>query len=300
MLLGKNMARIIGDLPKKVRLRVYSDEKMLEFVKSLANFSDSIDYEFVREKEKSKNLPGIEIIDAKIFFHMVPQHSELESFLLAIKLASETVAFREESLQVTTFVSRFCQNCRAVVDAVNKVAIKLGLEHHVIDVSQFPDLAEKNNVYGVPTVFVGEIILRGTFTDREFEKWVEGAIEEDYYDFIAYKLERGEIEDLTKLIDKTKTFAELIAHDNFFVRLGAMAMLEKLAKSGLKVSRETKEEIRKLLNHEDSRIREDAIMMLGILGEEEDIQVLQSFVGDENIGESAREAIQMIRDKYGD
>lgn len=300
MFSDKHIERIIGNLPKKVVLRVYSDKKMLEFVKKLANLSKSIEYEFLEEREPNMKLPGIEIANSGIFFHMIPQHSELESFLLAIKLVSQLETRSNGSTRILTFVSSLCQNCRTAVDAVNKVAIKLGLAHHIVDVSHFPELAEKYGVYGVPTVFVGKMVLRRAFTEQEFEKWIKGAMEEDYYDFIAYKLEIGEMEDLSNLFDKTETLAELLAHENFFVRLGAMAMLEKLAKNGAKISKETREEIKRLLKHEDSRIREDAVMMLGIVGEKEDLRVLESLVGDENIGESAREAIQMIREKYGD
>ncbi|MEM0202769.1 MAG: thioredoxin family protein [Archaeoglobaceae archaeon] len=299
MLPEKTVAKVVGRLPRKILLKVYSDKKMLEFVKELATLSDSIEYEFLSEKERTTNLPGIEIANAGIFFHMIPQHSELESFLLAIKLASEAESRAKGSLEIITFVSSFCQNCRIAVDAVNKVAIKLGLTHHIIDISQFPEIAEKYGVYGVPTVFAGRIVLRRAFTDRDFEKWVTGAMEGDYYEFIAYKLEVGEIEDLGDLIDKTETLAELMAHENFFVRLGAMALLERLAKNGAKISREAREEIKRLLKHEDSRIREDAVMMLGIVGDKEDLCILESLTSDESVGESAREAIQMIRERYG-
>ncbi|MEM0022187.1 MAG: thioredoxin family protein [Archaeoglobaceae archaeon] len=299
MLQEKTVAKVVGHLPKKVLLKVYSDKGMLEFVKKLATLSDSIEYEFLSEKESTTNLPGIEIANVGIFFHLIPQHSELESFLLAIKLASEAESTTRGSMEIVTFVSSFCQNCRIAVDAVNKVAIKLGLKHHIIDVSQFPDIAEKYGIYGVPTVFAGKIVLRRVFTDQDFETWIRGAMEGDYYEFIAYKLEIGEIEDLGELIDKTETLAELMAHENFFVRLGAMALLERLAKNGAKISREAREEIKRLLKHEDSRIREDAVMMLGIVGDKEDLCVLESLTSDESVGESAKEAIQMIRERYG-
>lgn len=299
MVSEKTVAKIIGHLPRKVLLRVYSDVKMLELVKKLANMSDSIEYEFLENKERTMNLPGIEIVNSNVFFHMIPQHSEIESFLLAIRLASESETRPKGSLKITTFVSSFCPNCRSAVDAVNRVAIKLGLTHHIVDVSQFPDTAEKYGVSGVPTVFAGKMVLRRAFTEQEFEKWITDAIEGDYYDFIAYKLEIGEIEDLSELVDKTETLVELMAHRSFLVRLGAMALLEKISKNGTKISREAREEIKRLLKHEDPRIREDAVMMLGILGDKEDLHVLESLASDESVGESAREAIQTIREKYG-
>lgn len=295
----KTVAKLIGHLPRRVLLRVYSDTKMLEFVKKLTSISDSIEYEFLDENERTMNLPGIEIVNANIFFHALPQYSELESFLLAIKLASNAEIKVKTSLKVVTFVSSFCQNCRTAVDAVNKVAVKLGLTHHIIDVFHFPEMAEKYAISGVPTVFAGKIVLRSVFTEEEFEKWIRDAMEGDYYDFIAYKLSVGEIEDLNELIDKTETLAELIAHESFLVRLGAMALLEKLSKKGVKISREAREEIKRHLKHEDPRIREDAIMMLGILGDKDDLHVLENLTSDERIGESAKEAIQMIKERYG-
>ncbi|MEM0351141.1 MAG: thioredoxin family protein [Archaeoglobaceae archaeon] len=299
MLTEKIVKRAIGNLSRKIHLKVYGDQKMLEFVKRLSEIIP-VDYEFETEFEKEMNLPAIELKGYNLFFHAIPQYSELESFLLAIKMALEfDKKLEEKRAKVITFVSPICPNCKFLLDSMNRIALKLGLEHHVVDVTIFPETAEKAGVQGVPTVFVDKMVFRGALNERGLERLIKLGLEGDYYEYMVHKLERGEIDDLKILVDKTETIVELIAHENFFVRLGAMALIENLQKNGKKISRKAKEKIIRLLEHEDRRIKEDAIMMLGIVGEKEDLNLLENYLMDVNLSESAKEAIEMIREKYG-
>ena len=58
-----------------------------------------------------------------------------------------------------------------------------------------------------------------------------------------------------------------------------------------------KEDIRKLLKHKDDRIREDVAMLLGEIGDEEDINYLKELMNDKNknVVEAATEAIEKIK-----
>uniref|UniRef100_A0A7J2TIF4 Thioredoxin-like fold domain-containing protein n=1 Tax=Archaeoglobus fulgidus TaxID=2234 RepID=A0A7J2TIF4_ARCFL len=299
MLTEKLVRRIIGDLQKSVQIKVYRDQKMLEFVKELSKIIP-LEYEFEDEVERELKLPAIEIKGSNLFFHTIPKHSELETFLFALKIVSELEGeIKRSEVKILTFVSPFCPNCRYALDSINKIALKYGFEHHIIDVTLFPEIAQEKGVYGVPTTFVDKIVLRGALGERYLERLLVSSLRGEYYDYVVHKLERGEIEDL-KSLEKPEIFAELMAHENFFVRLGAMALIENILKNGKKIGREAKDRIVKLLEHRDKRIREDAMMMLGMVGSKEDISLIERFLGDANLSESAREAIEMIRDRYED
>lgn len=293
------MKRFIGNLPKKVTIVVYSSSAMLEFVKKIAMLSNSIEYEFVSDVEKTTSLPAITFKNTRIFFHTIPKHLELEAFLNTIKMVSEIDEPKSLDVEVITFISNFCPNCRTAVEAVNRVALKMGVKHHIIDASLYSEVAKKANVESVPTIFIGKMVFRCAMDEMEVERWIRIEIEKDYYEYIVYKLEKGEIDDLKSITSEVETIAELIAHRSFLVRLGAMALLEKIHKKEGKINRRAKEEIIRLLGHEDERIREDAAMMLGIVGEKEDISILESMLSDAKIAESVREAIENIRMRYG-
>jgi thiol-disulfide isomerase/thioredoxin len=299
MLTEKLVKRVVGELPKKVPIKVYHDHKMLDFIKNLSQMIP-MDYEFESENEKELNLPAIEIKGANLFFHTVPRHSDLESFLLALKMSSELEGnLKKSEVKILTFISPLCPNCKQTVDSLNRIAIKHGFEHHILDVTLFPEIAEMKGVYGVPTIIVNKIIIRSALGERYLEKLILSSLKGNYYDYVVHKLERGEIDDL-KILEETEIFAELIAHENFFIRLGAMALIESILKNGGKISKKAKEKIIDMLNHNDGRIREDAIMMLGLIGDKEDISLIERFLGDSNLSEPAKEAIEMIRDRYGD
>ena len=62
--------------------------------------------------------------------------------------------------------------------------------------------------------------------------------------------------------------------------------------------RDIKEDIRKLLKHRDDRIREDVAMLLGDIGDEEDISYLEELMNNDenrNVVEAAMEAVEKIK-----
>ncbi|WP_202318445.1 thioredoxin family protein [Archaeoglobus neptunius] len=280
-------------MPEK-SVKVFQSKEMLEFVRKL-----NISCEFVKEPEPCLGLPAIKLNRSNIYFHAIPEHSELQSFLFAIRFVSENETKPDVEVHVITFVSKFCPNCRATVDAVNGLTAKYGIEHHIIDASLFSGLAEKYEVMSVPTAIINSMRFVGAMGKNEVEKWIKAAIDGDYRDYIVEKLMNGDIEDVKRLAMSRnigRELGELVGHREFMVRLGAMAAIESLHEENPEITKAAKEEITKLLTHEDERMREDAAMMLGIIGNEDDIKYLEELVGEGGrVGDSAGEAIDSIR-----
>ncbi len=295
--------KFLEDLEKDVTLTVYESREMLDFASRVSEISEHVHAEFVDEPEPYLKLPAIRVGESKIFFHAVPQHSELESFLHAVKLAAEGCCGEgDRATQVVTLVSKICPNCRKTVDSINKLAVKDGLEHHVVDVSAFPEFVERYNVCSVPTAIIGEFRLTGAMDEEEARKWIDAAIRGDSYEYLLEKLMNGEIEEVIRfgmVKSVGKELAMLMAHPEFMVRLGAMAAIESLNERKPESLLGAKDVIRDLLMHEDERIREDAAMMLGMIGGEEDAEYLETLRMDGRVGDSIREAIEAIRDRHG-
>ncbi len=300
-MLPLHLVQSLRRLDRRVELVVYSSTEMLDFVKRLADATDKIVYRFVDEPEPTLKLPAIGFQSVRIFFHTVPDRLELESFLAAVKAVSRLGSNRTDAadLLAITFVSKYCPNCRATVDALNNLAIKRGIEHHVVDVGMFPEIAEKFKVTSLPTAFIGDLRFVGAMSEDEAEMWVEAALKGDYYEYFASRLMRGDIETVKEIAAKKKmgrVLAELMAHREFMVRLGAMAAIEALASENKEIADQAKEVVIELLDHEDERIREDAAMMLGIIGGRDDVEVLSKLAKKGGrVGDSAEEAIENIR-----
>lgn len=289
----------LKDLKREITLTVFASKELYEFAKEISEVNSQIRCVFVDYPEDRLKLPAIKLDKSLIFFHGLPQHSELQSFLFALKLIAEDVKVCSDAdLVVITFTSPFCPNCQATVDAINRLSQKYCLEHHIVDVNMFPEFASSFEITSVPTVILDEMVFKGAMKEDELEKWIKLAINKDYYEYLADKLVNGEIEEVIKFADKEnigKELGKLMAHREFMVRLGAMAALEALQEK-TEIVEEARKEIIELLQHEDERIREDAAMMLGIIGKEKDIKNLNELIEEGGrVGDSAKEAIRDIR-----
>jgi len=109
-----------------------------------------------------------------IQFSGIPSGHEFNSLVLAVLHSSGTdlklddslknmIANVQEPLNFEVYVSLSCHNCPDVVQAVNQFAtINSNISTEMIDGGVYPELIEKNNIQGVPTVFLnGEVFANG-------------------------------------------------------------------------------------------------------------------------------------------
>ncbi len=289
----------LDELKRSIKLKVFASEEIYDYLKNLFNDEERITLEFNPTPEPNLSLPGVKIDNSEIYFHAVPKQNELQSFIHAIKIVAEGVKEGSE-IRIITFVTPICPNCRATVDSINTLAQKFAIEHHIVDATLFPDFAEKYGVMSTPTTFIGKMKFVGAISLGKAERYIRDAINGDYRDYLAEKLMSGEMEDVKTLVVEEglgELLGELMGHEEFMVRLGAMATAEAL-KGERKVVEGVKKAVRKLLKHEDVRIREDAAMMLGMLGNEEDLEELENLISEGGrVADSAREAVEEIRGK---
>ncbi|MET1124108.1 MAG: HEAT repeat domain-containing protein [Archaeoglobaceae archaeon] len=265
----------------KCKVKVRAGGRFADFARKLAELSDNIEVENVKD----------DVFEfCNIYYHFIPRGLEFQAFLALLKSCCELKEEERLGCVVKTFVTDLCPNCAVTVEAVGRACIRSGSEYHIYEASE--------GVEVVPTTFFCDLKLEGAVGEEEAYEWIRRASEGDYESYLVELLRSGKFEEARNLVRERKlgkVLAKLVAHREFIVRLGAMALLESLS-SEREIVAEARKIVAELLEHEDERIREDAAMVLGIIGSEEDIEKLEKIAElGGSVAESAEEAIDKIR-----
>ncbi|MDN5315298.1 MAG: hypothetical protein PWP10_4048 [Clostridiales bacterium] len=152
-----------------------------QFVEEISELSDKlklIKYNLVTDKEKSKlynvdKVPAIALADKDgkdtgIRFYGVPGGYEINSFLSALIEVSgkgaemppqidERVKKIKKDVHIQVFVSLGCPYCPDAVATAHRLALENeNIVADMVETSQFPHMAIKYNVSGVPKVIINE------------------------------------------------------------------------------------------------------------------------------------------------
>ncbi len=227
---------------------------------------------------------------------------KLDSFLKTLKILREAKQNGNLSAEIKVFVSPFCPHCAKVIENVNSLAVENpNVKVEIIDVSVYPELAEKYGITSAPTTIINDSVrLIGYISKEEVVKWIEKA--EDKKEYFVKLIKDGRLDELLDSIKDENNLGvvvDLLAYNDFMVRLGAMVVLEEVFKSNPSIVKAVKDKIRKLLKHDDKRIVQDVAMLLGEIGDEEDIEFLKDLVkaGGE-VKLSAEEAMEEIAKRF--
>lgn len=194
---AKKAQEMLGDLKKPVRLIAFTQEiecgyceQNNELVKEVSELSDKITYEihdFVKDKEtgeryKIDKIPAIVVAtdekDYGLRFFGIPSGYEFVSLIESIKLVStglhelapatvEKMSALKTPVHIQVFVTPTCPYCpRAVVLAHKLAYVSDTIRSDMIEAIEFPHLANRYNVMGVP---------RSVINEKDF---IEGAVPE--------------------------------------------------------------------------------------------------------------------------
>jgi len=174
--------------------RFCSDTRKL--VQDLATLTDKITVEihdFVVDTEKAKEygitkIPAIALIGKKDYgvrIYGIPYGYELQTLIEAIinvskgktDLSDKTKSILAEvksPVHIQVFVTLTCPHCPAAAAVAHKLAIESDMvKADVIETSEFPDLAMKYNVIGVPKIVINEKVeFVGAFNEDLFAEHV--------------------------------------------------------------------------------------------------------------------------------
>lgn len=191
---------ILGSLTGEVKLIAFTQEiecmfcrENTELVKDVASISDRISFElynFILDKEPCDKygidkVPAIVVTsgneDSGIRFFGVPSGYEFVSLLEAIKLVStgnhglsEDIVSKiqsiKKSVHIQVFVTPTCPYCPKVVILAHKLAyLSKNIRSDMVEAIEFPHLANRYNVSGVPKSIINETIyIEGAFPERSY------------------------------------------------------------------------------------------------------------------------------------
>jgi glutaredoxin-like protein len=205
-----HLKQLKADLSQKlvnpVTLAVFSQEyecdycaETRELTQELASLSDKIKvhvYDFVKDKAKADELevdkvPAIVILGPKkshIKFYGAPTGYEFSTFLKDIvqvsrgqtELSQETrqaLIGIKEPVHIKVFVTPTCPYCSGAVSLAHQFAMENpNIKADMIEINEFPQLAVKYNVMGVPKTVINETReLLGMQPEEEFLRQITAA-----------------------------------------------------------------------------------------------------------------------------
>ncbi len=179
---------------QEIECRFCSDTRQL--VQELATLNDKITvevYDFVADAQKAKEygvekIPALAVIGEKdygIRIYGIPYGYELQTLIAAVinvskgktNLTGKTKQILAEvkvPVHIQVFVSLTCNHCPMAAEIAHKLAVESDLVRaDVIDGSEFPQLAQKYAVMGVPKIIINEKIeFVGAFNEDLFAEHV--------------------------------------------------------------------------------------------------------------------------------
>jgi len=185
---------------QEVECRFCSDTRTL--AQEMATLSDKIDvdvYDFIKDAQKAKEygvdkIPAIAIIgkiDHGVRIYGIPYGYELQTLVEGIINVSrgktdlsdktkEIIRDIKNPVHIQVFVTLTCPHCPAAAAIAHKLAVESDMiRADVIDAQEFPALAQKYSVIGVPKIVINEKVeFVGAFNEDLFaEQAVLGAVQ---------------------------------------------------------------------------------------------------------------------------
>ncbi len=175
---------------QEVECRFCSDTRQI--VQDMATLNDKITteiYDFIADAEKAKELgidkiPAIAVIGKKDYgvrIYGIPYGYEIQTLIEAIVNVSrgktdlsdktkEILADIKAPVHIQVFVTLTCPHCPSAAAIAHKLAVESDMiRADVIDATEFPQLAQKYNVIGVPKIVINEKVeFVGAFNEDLF------------------------------------------------------------------------------------------------------------------------------------
>jgi hypothetical protein len=217
-------------------------------------------------------------------------------------VAVDEKALANVSTKLTLYVADQCPHCPLVAKKLGALAAAgAGIELEVLDVDAAAEAARAARVQAVPTLFVaGGLRLTGTVEVDDVAQLLV-----DFRVLAAPALgrfiEQGNADALADLMDREgaliPSLVELLATPTFSIRLGAMAVAEKLSARNPTVAAELADPLWARFADADDAVRGDLLYLVGEVGGRHLLPQIQAVArGDyvDDVKEAAGEAIEAL------
>lgn len=286
--------------------------EMVAFCEALQRVAPRI--RWIREEGDDSKPPAIEI-GKTIIYHAVPGGAELDPFLEAVRGMHRSKPRLPEDLkalidtlkipvELTIFISTHCPFCPQTVRKLIPLAIYSDNVHlRIIDGSLFPEKARKEDIRSVPTILIGKNIrLSGTPDPLEVMKIASNQdIDNLDIDFLERMITDGNAFNISQAILDAgavfSAFIELITHDHFTIRLGAMAAMEHIIEEDIDVARTALDDLQDRFDDFSDTVKGDILYIVGEIGRNRHLPFIRNVLNDSpapELKEAALEAMEKI------
>ena len=291
------------------------DSELKNFCEALSHIVPQIHIR--KEKDESYKAPMIQLGET-LRYQAVPLGSELSPFLEALDILKgksvqvpaqigEPLSQIDLPATLRVYVSSQCHFCPATVRQLIPLAFESKfIRIIIIDGMLFHEMAQADNILSVPTVLLdehfrwtGEVQLEelidiirsrdpASLTASTMARMVT---EGNAFALAEMMLEKGEI---------FPAFLDLLVHEHFSIRLGAMAAMEEVAGQSPELAATVADPLWERFQSLNNQIQGDILYIIGESGTSEMIPRLEAISdgdGDEELREAAQDAIESIRER---
>jgi hypothetical protein len=283
-------------------------------------------------QELSQQVPKIQVMEQKadeadakpelhlgksIVYRGVPQGNELGAFLdILLKLSKQahfqTQPEKEADLEIPArlriYVSGMCTFCPLEVQKLTALALQQSSIHlTIIDAMQFSELAQADTIRSVPTLMLDDQFrwtgsidqqeLIDTIQSRDPTQLSWATLEAMIADGNAYQLS----EMMLKSNCIIPAFIDVLIHETFSTRLGAMAVAEEIADRQLSLAVQMTAPLIERFDHQTDAVKGDILYILGLCADREVLDFLDTITAasiDADVKEAAVDAREEILTRH--
>ena len=266
-----------------------------------------------KKKSDDEQKPAIQL-GANIRYHAIPGGKELQPFLEMLTLLNarskaadpfnNAVKKVKVPAELELFIALDCGFCPQVVRQVTPLAIANEMIRlAVIDASLFYEKSQSDGIRSVPTVVLdGEYRWTGAV---QIEDIIEMLVKRDPVHLGASALrniiEEGNAARVADLmLDRGRifpSFLDLLAHEKWPVRLGAIVALETVIEKNSDIAAQVVDPLMERYSLVDDQVKGDILYILGETGDQNITSQLENVFktsSNPEIQETAREAVMKI------
>jgi len=306
----KNDIRMELTITKDKRSRAFQN-----FCDNLSRIAPKISTK--TEKEDEAETPVIRI--GNVRYQAIPTDKELEPFLSALAgnesqdrqlpaSLRELVGRIEIPARLKIYITTHCPFCPAAVkQLLSLAAANEGIKLTIIDGALFPEAAKSDNIQSAPTVLLDDLYRwTGAIQLAEIADMI---LNRDPSRLSASSLkdmfEEGNAAGVAALMtDSDKifpAFLELLVHEKWPVRLGAMVVFETIAEKNSKLIAQAIPFLWERFPQVEDTVKGDVLYLFGISGDESVIPKLEAALSGPypaEVIEAAAEALEEVNRSF--
>lgn len=319
---GEEAKKVLGELSSQIKLIILKDDsdraftsKLSEVACEIAGLSPLISVESSGDDSRAL-VPAIWIqtrTRRNFFYSAIPTTGEFMPFVRTLVLMAkgqntfeEIVVTRLNALDreilLEVLITENCPFCPKIVELASRLAAFTELvKVHVIDIGRRNYASGSFQVRSVPAIIVnGKILFMGIIDENGITDLIEKATDETkLLELLASNLLMGNAGKTLEIIlekNRPALLVELMAREEFTVRLGAVMLIETLQAESPGQAKLLVPGLIALLKSEMLNVRGDAAYLLGVLGDKRATNPLRELLSEkhEDLLEIVKEALNSL------